>query len=153
MNERVGWTLAGAFAAFWCAAISAHAAGTFVEVSQPIRDSASNVVICNMTYWVLEDRESHPELEVRLTVAQSAASAAIPSRYQRAPIVRITRRYDVNAGVPLSVTARITCATPGVFGVTVATAVLPLATLTRGVGPGRAPGGADGIPVARPVLG
>jgi len=45
-------------------------------VSQPIRDSASNVVICNMTYWVLEDRESHPELEVRLTVAPSQVPGA-----------------------------------------------------------------------------
>jgi hypothetical protein len=37
--------------------------------------------------------------------------------------------YDVNAGRPLSVTAKITCATPGVFGITIATAVLPFVML------------------------
>ena len=39
------------------------------------------------------------------------------------------------------------CATPGVFGTTVATAVAPLLTVTRRVGAGRPPGGADGTPV------
>src|SRR5262245_482938 len=67
-------------------------------------------------------------------------------------MVRTTRRYDVNAGTPLSVTARITCATPALFGITVATAALPFVTVTRGVGTGRPPRGADGIPAAGPVF-
>src|SRR5204862_263746 len=66
-------------------------------------------------------------------------------------MVKITRRYDVNAGVPLSVTARITWAVPGEFGVSVATPVLALATVTRGVATPRPPGGAEGTPVARPA--
>lgn len=60
----------------------------------------------------------------------------------------MTRRYDVRLGFPLSVTARMTCAVPGAFGVTEATALSPLETETRGIGAGRPPGGADGRPPA-----
>src|SRR5687767_1323029 len=51
------------------------------------------------------------------------------------------RRYDVRLGVPSSVTARMTCATPGVLGITVATDVSPFVTMTRGLGVGRPPAG------------
>src|SRR5262245_28525746 len=67
-------------------------------------------------------------------------------------IVKTTRRYDVRAGTPLSVTARMTCATPGVFGVTLATAAPAFAIVMRGIGAGRPPRGAEGIPAVGAAL-
>ena len=51
-----------------------------------------------------------------------------------APIVRITRRYDVSVGLPLSSTARMTCAVPATRGVTVRRDVDSLVSVTRGGG-------------------
>lgn len=76
MNKRVSLAMAAAIAAFLCTAMSARAAGSFVDVSQPISRNGSDVIICNMTYWVLDDRESHPELEVRLTVTPNHVPVA-----------------------------------------------------------------------------
>ena len=62
------------------------------------------------------------------------------------------RRYDVKLGVPSSVTARMTCAMPGVLGITVAAGdVSPCVTVTRGLGVGRPPTGAGGMALTNAV--
>ena len=54
-----------------------------------------------------------------------------------------TRRYEVRRGVPLSSTARITCATPAVVGMSVARGPLADPITSRGGG-SRAPEAAGG---------
>jgi hypothetical protein len=64
-----------------------------------------------------------------------------------------TRRRPLAPGarkVSFSVTARMMCAMPGVFGVTVATAFVPLAIVIRGGAAVRPPSPA-GFPPARPA--
>ena len=48
-----------------------------------------------------------------------ARSGVTPAEVHFALIVMITRRYEVNGGVPLSSTARMMCVVPAMRGVTV----------------------------------
>lgn len=80
-------------------------------------DGDRDVVTAGKTGLFLSENLSAPGKNS--AAPQSAVAIPPPHRGVAAgAILRMMRRYEVSAGVPLSSTARITCATPATFGTT-----------------------------------